>query len=94
MPDPAMCWLWFHHKLALDYFVLHGVETAESIGEEHSDGDVMVVTAESIDEEHGDGDVMVVTAESIDEELYYYGDVVLGFERRHSHQEVDSRDGR
>ena len=43
MPDPAMCLPHFHHKLALDYFVVHGVVMEESInvGEEHNDGDVV-----------------------------------------------------
>ena len=62
MPDTATLYvpaLHFHHMLALDYFVRHGVVMAESIGEEHDDGDA-----------------------------------VLGFKRRHSHQdEVDSLGG-
>ena len=42
MPDAAMYQLHFHHRLALDYFVLHGVMTTESVGYEHDDGDVVL----------------------------------------------------
>ena len=56
MTDQVMSQLHFHHKLALEYFVLHGVMTAESTGKEHNNGDV-----------------------------------VLGFEGRYSHQEVNGQ---